>query len=99
MPIGKAKTDLLRLCHILFFSMHLWIYNVAGQLSIASVTCRLFKLPKTVSTSDTPVQVTYKGDTLADEKKCNMNLRTIGTVDGHVEQFKLSYDLSLPVST
>ncbi|XP_065919400.1 arsenite methyltransferase-like [Dysidea avara] len=55
---------------------------VLGQLSIASVTCRLFKLPKTVSTSDTPVQVTYKG-----------------TVDGHVEQFKLSYDLSLPKST
>jgi len=27
------------------------------------------------------------------------DLRTIGTIEGHVEQFKLSYDLSLPVGT
>jgi len=32
-----------------------------GQLSVASVTYRLFKVPKTASTLDTPVQVTYKG--------------------------------------
>ncbi|XP_065919399.1 arsenite methyltransferase-like [Dysidea avara] len=57
------------------------LLKLLGQLSVASVTYRLFKVPKTALTSDSPVQVTYKG-----------------TIDGHAEEFKLSYDLSLQKS-
>ena len=64
-PSISSNPELLKLLGLFCIFPHIVVCNsvvMTGQLSVASVTYRLFKVPKTALTSDSPVQVTYKGD-------------------------------------